>query len=207
MRAESVEIAPGVILEIVGADLLVIVPGSLEALRLTGELARTLSNVRAGMKLDPTSPEAAELMSRGIVEISGMSRRGLIKAGVIGAGGGIAVLAMPSAAYASSGPEYLNGLYYNGFGIGIGQFTGLLDKWPSPVPSLNGDDVSALLVDGVSIPIRNFGAGAAEGSKDVFWAFQPDPDTNPLNNWTGTVVGTFEWAGRQFSVTFTNGSP
>lgn len=205
MRDELVKIAPGVMVETVVTDLVVIVPGSLEAFRLTGEAASTLAKIRSGMKVDPTEPEVAELMSRGIVEMPGISRRGLVKAGAIGAGAGIAVMAMPSVAIASSGPEYLNGVYYNGFGIGIGQFTGLPDRWPSPVPSLDENDVSALLVDGESIPIRNFGAGAAEGSKDVFWAFQPNPDTNPLNNWTGTVVGTFVWAGRQFSVTFTSG--
>lgn len=206
MSANHVKIARGVIVETVGAELLVVVPGTLEALRLTGEAASTLAKVQAGTKVDPTSPEAAELMSRGIVEIPGISRRGLIKAGAISAGAGIAVLAMPSAAFASSGTsgiEYLNGVYYEGFGIGIMQNNLLTDNWPSPLPSANAADVSALLVDGVSLPIFNFGAGSgvSEGTKDVFWRFS---DSTP-NSWTGAVVGTFVWAGRQFSVTFTSG--
>lgn len=212
VSANHVKIARGVLVETVGAELLVVVPGTLEALRLTGEAASTLAKVQAGIKVDPTSPEVAELMSRGIVEIPGISRRGLIKAGAIGAGAGIAVLAMPSAAFASSGIsgiEYLNGLYYNNFGIGIGQFVGPPDNWPSPLPSANAADVSALLVDGVSIPIFSFGAGpgVSDGTRDVFWGY-PDisPGTpDPRNNWTGEVVGTFVWAGRQFSVTFTSG--
>lgn len=207
MSANHVKIARGVIVETVGAELLVVVPGTLEALRLTGEAASTLAKVQAGIKVDPTSPEAAELMSRGIVEIPGISRRGLIKAGAIGAGAGIAVLAMPSAAFASSGIsgiEYLNGEYYDGFGIGILQSaTRLTDNWPSPQPSSNAADVSALLVDGVSIPILTFGAETSvlPPNRDVFWAFSD----STLNSWTGTVVGTFVWAGRRFSVTFTDG--
>jgi hypothetical protein len=203
--ANNVRIARGVIVETVGAELLVVVPGTLEALRLTGEAAATLSKIRTGMWVDPTKPEVAELMSRGIVEMPGISRRGLVKAGAIGAGAGIAVMAMPAATFASSGIEYLNGLYFNDNYLIIFQNSGLTDNWPSPQPSSNAADVSALLVDGVSIPVNSFGAetGITEGTKDVTWAFS---DSTP-NSWTGTVVGTFVWAGRQFSVTFTNGSP
>lgn len=102
---KSAQLAKGVVLEQVGSDLWVVVPGRLDVLRLTGEAALMLSKIQSGVGVDLTSPVARELISLGIVEIPGISRRGLIKAGAIGAGAGIAVMALPGIAAASSGGD------------------------------------------------------------------------------------------------------
>ena len=97
------QLVSGVVVEQVGDDVLVVVPGTTEALRLSGEAAKTVLTIQAGESVSSSDPVVGELVARGVVEGPGLSRRGLIKAGAIGAGAGIAVLALPSVAAASSG--------------------------------------------------------------------------------------------------------
>jgi hypothetical protein len=96
-------VTPGVLVEHVGDDLMVIVPGNSDVISLSGRPAAVLVDVQAGREVDPSEPALKALSDLGIVTSPGMSRRGLIKAGAIGAGAGIAVLAMPNVAAASSG--------------------------------------------------------------------------------------------------------
>ena len=105
-------LAKGVIVENVGPDLLLVVPGRVHALRLTGDAAEAFLKIQAGGYVDSNNPVVKELASQGVVELPGVSRRGLIKAGAVGAGAGIAVLAMPGAAAASS-PSGITGTYRN----------------------------------------------------------------------------------------------
>jgi hypothetical protein len=102
MSYSQVTISSGVISERVGDELLVIVPGRTGTVRLTGYAADLFLDIRAGTKVDTADLVVADLVDLGITQASGMSRRGLIKAGAIGAGAGIAVLAMPGVAAASS---------------------------------------------------------------------------------------------------------
>jgi hypothetical protein len=98
----ALSVMPGVIVERVGNDLMVIVPGNTDVVTLSGRPAEVLLDVRAGRKVDPTDAALRDLVDLGIVSTPGLSRRGLVKAGAIGAGAGIAVLAMPGVASASS---------------------------------------------------------------------------------------------------------
>lgn len=82
---------------------MVMMPGNTDILRISGPAADTLRTIVAGQPVDPSAPTVLELANQGIISTSGMSRRGLIRAGAIGAGAGIAVLAMPSVAAAASG--------------------------------------------------------------------------------------------------------
>jgi hypothetical protein len=109
----KIAIAPGVTIEQVGEDLLVLVPGTVEALRLTGVAANTVRTIHAGGVV-AVDDIPAELVERGIITTpQPLSRRGLIKAGAIGAGAGITVLAMPGVAAASSTVTIrYNGVYY-----------------------------------------------------------------------------------------------
>ncbi len=95
-------ITPGLIAERVGNELLVIVPGRTDTVRLTAHAADLFLDIQAGEKVDASDPAVAKLVDLGIVQASGLSRRGLVKAGAIGAVAGIAVMAMPSVAAASS---------------------------------------------------------------------------------------------------------
>jgi hypothetical protein len=107
-----IAIATGVVVEDLGADLMVMVPGSPEVLTLTGNSANAVRRVQSG---SPAVIDAAvsDLVRLGVLETTGLSRRGLVKAGAIGAGAGIAVMAMPSVAAASSGSYDLLG-YWGG---------------------------------------------------------------------------------------------
>ena len=92
----------GVIVERVGDDLMVVVPGNTDVVSLSGRPAEVLLDVQAGRRVDSSDPALRDLVDMGIVSAPGVSRRGLMKAGAIGAGAGIAVFAMPSVAGASS---------------------------------------------------------------------------------------------------------
>jgi len=103
MSQSTLSIAPGVIIEHVGADVMVMVPGSSEVIKLSGDAAHTIRNIQTGDVSFLPSETVSELVDRGIVvSQAGMSRRGLITAGALGAGAGIALLSMPAAAASSS---------------------------------------------------------------------------------------------------------
>lgn len=98
----TITLTPGAVIEPVGDDVMVMMPGNTDILRISGAAADTLRTIVAGQLVDPSAPTVLELANQGIISPSGMSRRGLIRAGAIGAGAGIAVLAMPSVAAAAS---------------------------------------------------------------------------------------------------------
>ena len=106
------DVTQGVVVERVGSELLVVVPGSLDTLKFSGEAAQTLRDIQARNPVDVRSPTVADLIDLGVVKGQRqMSRRGFIRVGAIGAGAGIAVLSMPGAAAASS-PVYLEFIFY-----------------------------------------------------------------------------------------------
>jgi hypothetical protein len=92
----------GVVVERVGDDLMVVIPGNNDVVTLSGRPAAVLLDVKAGKKVDTADPALRDLVDCGILSAPGLSRRGLIKAGAIGAGAGIAVLAMPGVVAAAS---------------------------------------------------------------------------------------------------------
>lgn len=95
-------LTPGAIVERIGDDLMVVVPGQTDVVSLSGRPADVLLRLAAGTGVDPSEPALRDLIQLGIISAPGLSRRGLIRAGAVGAGAGIAVLAMPSVAAASS---------------------------------------------------------------------------------------------------------
>lgn len=98
----SISVTPGVIVERVGDDLMVIVPGNSDVVSLSGRHAEMLLDVKADRTVDSADPALHDLIDLGILSAPGLSRRGLIKVGAVGAGAGIAVLAMPGVAAAAS---------------------------------------------------------------------------------------------------------
>ena len=105
-------VAPDAVVEVVGADVLVHLPGSSEVIRLSGATAEAFLAIQAGEQVDSLDKAVHELVAIGVVQSRGLSRRGLVKAGAIGAGAGIAVLAMPSIAAASSVAPGLTGTLF-----------------------------------------------------------------------------------------------
>jgi hypothetical protein len=99
---KNLSLSPGVIVERVGDDLMVMVPGNTEVVKLSGASAAVLLDVQAGTPVSSADPGMSDLIGAGIVLTPGVSRRGLLKTGAIGAGAGVALLAMPGVAAAAS---------------------------------------------------------------------------------------------------------
>lgn len=102
MSISRITVPTGVVAEHVGNELMVFVPGKAEVVKLTGQAADVFLDIQAGRAVRAGDDIVSGLEALGVIEIPGVSRRGLIKAGAIGTGAGIAVLAMPSAAFAAS---------------------------------------------------------------------------------------------------------
>jgi len=138
-------VTPGVIVELVGDDLMVIVPGNSDVVSLSGRPAEVLLDVQGGRDVDPSEPALKTLSDLDIVTSPGMSRRGLIKAGAIGAGAGIVVMAMPSVAMASSGGPI-------SFRIGtVGTSGGQSQGWTITLsPDLSDSNTPTNVPDGTS---------------------------------------------------------
>jgi hypothetical protein len=158
MALSQVTISFGVIAERVGDELLVIVPGRTDTVRLTDHAADLFLDIQAGRGVDTADLVVANLVDLGVVQTSGMSRRGLIKAGAIGAGAGIAVMAMPSVAAASSE----SGLSLR-----------LIEWYPSPDFFGSGD----FEVIGLTVPDDQF--------PDVLSSLTVEADDSPGEDGTG----------------------
>jgi hypothetical protein len=102
MSERFVSLAAGVVVEHVGDDVLVMVPDTTTVYTLSGDQAHLITRIVAGEKI-PQTDATKELLQLGVLTPnSGVSRRGVLTAGALGAG--IVMLAMPSVAVASSEP-------------------------------------------------------------------------------------------------------
>lgn len=90
------------LIERVGDELMVVVPGNNEYIKLSGNVADVLLGIQRGHPVSSSDPALGQLEELGVITTRGTSRRGLITAGAVGAGAGIAMLSMPAAAAASS---------------------------------------------------------------------------------------------------------
>lgn len=177
-------IAPGVMIESIAEDLLVMVPGREQVLRLSGEAAELVRTVQAGGQVDLSSDSAVELVELGVVVgAAALSRRGLLRAGALGTGMGMAALAMPSVAAAASSDGVLVGSYNltNSF-VTLSVF-----KSPNPTFPFNEGDTLPLLTD-----VKVVGGSATEfdgtvSSISVF-SFPPSP---PFAVWHASNTGNF----------------
>jgi hypothetical protein len=218
MTKNTLSIAPGVITEHIGDDVVVMLPGSTDVLRLSGDAAGAVRVVQAGGVPSLPSETVSDLVKRGVlVSQAEVSRRDLIKAGAIGAGAGIAVLAMPGVAAASSVQRtQLIGVYYPGFYIASYtdslleesavqsylEANGLPADLPSvPDPLITDDE--GILLDVPELGI--FGAEVDSFINDPGY-FQIEWDVNAGVNAPDFMVGYFTWNQQEFEVHFVNDS-
>lgn len=184
MVSKPISINKDIAIESVGDELLVFFPGQAEAFRLSGPAAQAVAEIQAGKSIDINSAAVADLVHLGILSTSTMSRRGLIKASAIGVGAGIAVLAMPTAAAASSPVGTAPTLITFSFA----------DDVDNPgVPGVNGIRIglagppSARVLP---VPFPAFGTEGewAVGDKRiaVVWT-EDDPDRTGRGLWLGTA--------------------
>jgi hypothetical protein len=217
-------VTAGVIVERVGDDLVVIVPGNTDVVSLSGRPANVLLDVKAGRKVDSADPALRDLVDLGILSAPGFSRRGLVKAGVVGAGAGIAVLAMPGVAAASSAPRtqligyfsrmpgsnYFQIASFNGYILGESGVADYLTQkgapttlpvLPDPFPSNDPDDI--LTLDVPEFGLFNLSPSAGNrltpGNTYIEWTPASGVD---LSGREFATVGYFSWAGQDFEVFF-----
>lgn len=212
MNSLILSAAPNLAVELVGKDVLVHLPRSSEVIRLSGAAAETFLAIQAGEPVDSSDEAVQELVAAGVVRSRGLSRRGLVKAGAVGLGAGIAVIAIPSVAAASSITRF-NGAY--------GDADGALAFWlavnindvvaepltaepffPSEPPSANADDVGDLTL---ATPPTGWGVPETfvlytEDGPGIIWFADPDDDSATLP--TGTLEGSFLWLGETFHASF-----
>jgi hypothetical protein len=191
----------GVIAERVGDELLVLLPGRTDAVRLTGHSADVFLDIQAGNKVDASEPAVAALIDLGIVDASGLSRRGLIKAGAISVGAGLAVMVMPSAAAAASQVVVnLSGRWYQAqpspsFYILAVHNPGI---FPTRVPDLPPD----LSVEDPSRGVTRERVLAGFDARANSWEWRdPEIASFDLAN-QGQRIGTFTFDGVIYRVTF-----
>jgi hypothetical protein len=156
----DVSLVAGLVVERVGDDLMVIVPGNSDVVSLSGRPAEVLSDVEAGRQVDSTNPALLDLVDLGIVSAPGLSRRGLIKAGAVGVGVGVASLALPTAAFASSANrDSITGIY---------SMAGEGNPWGFLVLK---DDVSAGTPETLTLTVGGtaFQSSALTGSGSAVW--------------------------------------
>jgi hypothetical protein len=111
-------LTPGVLIERVGDDLMVIVPGKDDFVRLSGHVAGVLLDIQAGRRVTRDDLALLHLIELGVVVAPGISRRGLIRAGSVGVATGVAVMALPAVAAASSGSCFSP----SSFNVGVGLY-------------------------------------------------------------------------------------
>lgn len=212
MGQQMFSLSPRVVTECVGADVVVMLPDSTDVLRLSGEAAGAIRSIEAGEA--PVVPEKvlADLIDRGVlVTKSTVSRRGLFKAGSIGAGAGIAVLAMPSVAAASSGIP-VDGVW---FVFGATPATAYFYVVGFDFPDVGDSDTtppgtttpSQLLMLGERFPVlswRSSQATEVDGDNIIWTATEDDTDRAWLviADSAPTLTGTFTWDGQPYVATF-----
>ena len=210
MTTHHIAITPGVIVEQVGNDCVVLLPGHEDVIRLTGKASSVVRQVQAGHRVVVSDPAVLELIDLGVIQSgSTLSRRGVVRAGFVGAGVGIAALALPSVASASSTPGGGGGGGGGLLGDGSLSFNQIQFAltWPrdaTPPWNANGSNISGLTVNDNRIGVvpfyqifNVFGTGDA-----VSWVVTglDGPTLWPINvNFTGTFSIT---GGDTYTVTF-----
>jgi len=201
-------IAQGVLIEKIGEELVVVIPGSHEALRVTGQEALALSEIKSGHVVNADSPAVLKLAELGVIDVPGLSRRGLIKAGAIGAGAGIAVLAMPSVAAASSEPNVaaltITGFFYPIRNPGFFEWAIEVDNTsgvPLPLPNTTGVGITDLEISG--FPPTRFKRLNYANDTDWIIRFESDPEATEITKPSPPFTGFFTWGSQDFEVSFT----
>jgi hypothetical protein len=229
MSKNTLSLAPGVVTECVGDDVVVMVSGSAEALKLSGEAASAVRAIQAGEAPVSSPATLSGLVGCGVLASQpGVSRRGLVKAGAIGAGAGIAVLSMPGVVAASSGevpegpkPTQLIGRFSSIMDyLSIAPWTSyLLDdadvqaflaengapnnlpSLPDSLPSTDLSDISDLDVPELGLSNVRFGELSSRltpGNTYLEWL----PQEGSLSSATFAVIGYFTWDNQEFEVFF-----
>jgi len=216
MLKKKYELAPGVVSERVGQDVIVLLPETEQSFQLSGQWAEAFTAVELGTHPSGDSEELLDgLAGHGfLVECPrpGISRRSVLRASATGLGAGVVALSLPTVAAASSGIP-VSGTYEPGFdlsgGGGGGPFGVYILVVGFDFPNDLGDGTagspnppSSLNIAGFSTPIpvlgwMSTGDSTADG---IDWFLQEDPAPGIFS---GTITGRFTWGGTAYVATLT----
>ena len=223
MAGSAFSVPHTVSVEFVGDDALVMTGQPRQVLRFSGEPARAIREVVSVGKTTCSTSVVQNLMDLGVITPSGMTRRSVLAAGGIGLGAGVAVIAMPTVAAASSVIQ-VRGDYYVYDNTRV---TPNVRSLQARIPGTNGAPAvdfpegqgspSALSVDGlpsipleVSSPITQFDADAViDGTFQydrALWEIDDISTSTALTTAYGTVGGTIPSTGPTLIATFTWGT-
>lgn len=176
-----------VLVEQVGDEVFAVLPDGGRVVRLSGVDAQTVLDVRDGKVLHPGEVEVSHLIDIGVLSRPHFSRRGFLKAGVVGASAGIAIVSLPSVAVASSEIN-LAGSHEN-----LGEAYQFKILPPGPLPD---GDPSTLTVEGVG----DF--DYSERYQEGWISWVGDPSDYLTYDQDQVYYGTFTWGGRSYRVRF-----
>jgi hypothetical protein len=222
--AGSLVVAPGVVIEPVGDDVVALLPHS-EVITLTGLAADAMIRLLSGQRLDASDQVVQELLRAGVVEESGgVTRRHVVRLGAVAAGAGVASLALPSVAQASSvvtleGSWHWIDYYQVALNSPDGETMGfdnptwvrffIVDLPESFNPPV-GTPSSLQAVNQQFNHMDLFGEDSENpipaGSDGVLLFSNLIDTPTPLQKsgpLEGTITGSFTWAGHTYQVTFT----
>jgi len=196
MAKKQFGFASQVVVEPIGDDVMVFVPAHHEVVKLTGDAAQTVRSIQQGRLVKHTDT-VDRLIDMGIVADSSLSRRGLLKAGAIGVGAGIAVMAMPSVAMASSSFEFFASFTNDDSYGGGGKpqpWKFFVDRTQPGFPTFTPGSEPALTANGNSFP---FQSGESTDTEYVWYDpnFLLDPRTSEE---LGVTLAVFTWNGAEY---------
>ena len=210
-------------LEFVGEEALAVMPEHGEVLRFSGPAARAIREVNDNGHTEGSASVVENLLELGVIKSSGVSRRTVLTAGSVGLGAGIAALAMPTVAAASSVIE-VRGDYYVYDRTGVSPNVRTLE---ARIPGSNGAPAvdfpenqgspSSLSVDGfpsiplvVSSPVTQFDAAATIDGNFQYdratWELADISTGSGLTTTYGTVGKAIPSTGPTLIATFTWGT-
>ena len=188
----DIRLVPGVFVERVGDDVVVLVPGRDESLRFSGDHANTVDAISRGDTRGVDAEIFDQLVQFGVVIAPGLSRRGLVRAGAIGAGAGIALLSLPGVAAASSGPTCENpdfvGNYEDPEEVSV-----LVDE---QLYDAAGDDSPDLFLAGTNTLISDTFGRSGGAPYALYWEFDDELDMDE------SLCAQFTVGGRTYIVRF-----
>ena len=206
---ERLSLVDGAVVETVGAEILILLPGSTETVRLAGKAADVVRRIQSGEVVLASEESTALLMKGGIVTIPpGVSRRGFLRAGALGVGAGMSVLALPTAALASSTIP-LEGVWFVLGSPATAYF--LINGYDFPdVGDSDETPPGAPAPGNLRFGDEEYSVSSWRSSEDttldgdfVLWSTtESDFDWTAFVGSALTLSATFRWAGQSYSGTF-----
>ena len=201
---QGLRLATGVVVENMGDTVLVMIPGVSDVLRLNGRSAEIVTAVSSGHPVSDEDGEFLDELARLGVVTTPISRRSLLRVGAIGAGAGVAILALPGVAAASSvegaGPE-LEVFFVGGASSG-GRRTSILvgvRRRGTSTLGITPLSIGDLAVAGVTLPLE-LQWGLDPNEPEAFFRSGLDLDNDDFNTREHTL--TFLLDGALVSLSF-----